>query len=163
MTAAAPFVPRDAFSWAGASNGGMVIFGGSGLNGYSGYFGDLWYSADDGATWKLIAPQTSVGNYSLTSMLFDNRGYLYLFGGQSSRNTSGGFNQYDWLQVSAVSTVPLALPAPSSSTGRGGAPVGVSSTGSGGGGPVNSASSKLAGSSLASLVGLTVVLVAMVW
>jgi len=151
VTAAAPFFPRDAFSWAAASNGAMVIFGGSGLNGYSGYFGDLWYSADDGATWKLISAQTSIGNYSLTSMLFDNRGYLYLFGGQSSRNISGSFNQYDWLQISAVSTVPLALPARSSS-----------STGGGGGNAGSGASAHAVSNSL-SLAGLVLLVVATLW
>ena len=114
VTAAAPFAPRDAFSWAAASTGGMVIYGGSCLNGYCGYMGDLWYSGDDGATWRLISAQTSIGNYSLTSMLFDNSGYLYLFGGQSSRGSGSTFNQYDWLSINAVSTVAIANPNPSS-------------------------------------------------
>ena len=137
----------------------MVVFGGSQLNGYSGYLGDLWYSADDGATWRLITAQTSVGNYSLTSMLFDNRGYLYLFGGQSSRNVSGAFNQYDWLQVSAVSTVALTL-AGSSSTGGGG--VTPSTGGGGGNNPANGASA-LAASNSVWMAGLVMLMVASVW
>ena len=116
VTAAAPFAPRDAFSWAAASTGGMVIFGGSVLNGYGGYLGDLWYSGDDGASWKLITAQSSIGNYSLTSMIFDAAGYLYLFGGQSERLFNGTLNQYDWLSVSAVSTAPISAWAPSSGT-----------------------------------------------
>ena len=120
VTAAAPFQPRDAFSWAASQSGAMVVFGGSLGNGYAGYLGDLWYSADDGATWSLVVAQTSIGNFSLTSMVFDLNGYLYLFGGQGQRTENGVVNQYDWLKISAVSTVALggaAPSAPSSSTG----------------------------------------------
>ena len=67
--------------------------------------GDLWSSVDDGVTWTLIAAQTSIGNYSFTSMVFDSRYFLYLFGGQN-----GAPNTYNWTSISARSTVPITNP-----------------------------------------------------
>jgi hypothetical protein len=62
----------------------------------------LWSSVDDGQTWTLVSAQTSIGNFTYTTLIFDSQFYLYLFGGQN-----GVGSQYNWAEVSVRSTQPI--------------------------------------------------------
>ena len=127
VSAAAPWAARDSLSWA-YSNGVHVIFGGTQEGGYGAYYGDLWTSTDDGATWLLLANNTAAGAFSNTALIFDLYGFLYMFGGETSIPGS----QYQWSAVEARSTVQLApsLLTSSSSSSAAGAAAQSSSTGS---------------------------------
>jgi hypothetical protein len=103
VASAAPWAARDSLAWA-YSNGVHVIYGGSQYGGYELYYGDLWASTDDGASWVKVANSTSVGEFDNTAIVFDPYGFLYLFGGE---NSSTGENGYTWGPLQARSTVPI--------------------------------------------------------
>jgi hypothetical protein len=108
-------------------NGVHVIFGGTQLGGYGAYYGDLWTSKDDGATWSLLANNTVAGAWSNTAMIFDRFGYLYMFGGENGGVNNS--NQYNWAPIEGRSTVQLApIYGSSSSSTAGAAPVLTSSS-----------------------------------
>ena len=103
MTGAAPWAARDSLAWA-YSNGVHVIYGGTQYGGYGLYYGDLWASTDDGASWVKAANSTQLGEFSNTAVVFDPYGFLYMFGGE---NSSTGENGYNWVPVEGRSTVQL--------------------------------------------------------
>jgi hypothetical protein len=129
LTAAAAWSPRDQHSWAISRTGLHIVFGGDQYGGYGSYYSDMWYS-QDGASWTLLKPSTSIGNYSLCELAFDASGYLYLFGGQT--------NGYTFKGVSVRTTEPISAVATSSSSSGGAVAVNgsSSSTGTGGGGGI---------------------------
>jgi hypothetical protein len=107
VSAAAPFAPRDSLSWA-FNKGVHVIYGGFQSGGSGAFYGDVWASTDDGASWLLLASKTIAGAYSNTAIIFDQYGFLYMFGGQVGSSGSAGTA---WSSVEARSTVPINSPA----------------------------------------------------
>ena len=147
VSAAAPWTPRDGLSWA-YSNGVHVVYGGTQEGGFGQYYGDMWASTNDGATWLFLANSTAVGILSNTAIIFDAAGYLYLFGGETSSTGSDGYN---WISVEGRSTVPVgsiaqlsAVLGLSSSTGSL-----VAASSSAGAAPLSSAAAVVLSSSTA--------------
>ena len=65
----------------------------------------MWASTDDGSSWLLLASKTLAGAYSNTAIIFDQYGFLYMFGGQVGSTGSSGAA---WSSVEARSTVTVS-------------------------------------------------------
>ena len=105
MLATAPWPPRQEPNFAINSNGVMVVYGGDCGGGWCGVSGDAWVSVNGGSQWYQLS--STLSNFTLTALAFDNAGYLWLVGGQEG--ITG--NDYDWTSAVQKSSLSFSTSA----------------------------------------------------
>ena len=82
VTGSLPWGSRDNMNFQVSQNGVFVMVGGDCGGGWCGTYNDVWVSISQGATWFQINAGTTAPPLSLSGIVFDSQGYLYLIAGQ---------------------------------------------------------------------------------